>query len=118
MKKLLLLIAFFSISFISKAQTEKTITPISLSCNKYLVKLNSSVTYNVAATITLIKEFSGATCVTFNNVTSYFEIITSFNLDKNVVGGHFQKNATPMDDFLFLGKVSCPAAQSSTISSQ
>lgn len=119
MKKILLLLCFFSVSFSINAQTENT-SKIALNVfNKYLIKLDSNVTYSVPTTSAFIKMVCAANTADYNNSTKYFEVLTKRTLEQNIINGKLQKNMTPMTEFIFLGQVQLsPAVQSTTISTQ
>ena len=120
MKKHLLIIfclILFSSKFVAQTQGSQT-TPCVNLLKKYLVKINPNVSYSVSSIITLLKDVTGTNTVTFNSVTSYFEIITPITLDRTIISGHFQKNATPMIDFTYVGVVTNVVSGSKPVSSQ
>ncbi|MBK6985353.1 MAG: hypothetical protein IPH32_11595 [Bacteroidetes bacterium] len=119
MKKLLLLLCFFSISDAINAQTEKTVNPSINIYNKYLIKLDSNVAFNIQTTSTFIKQVCAATNTNYNNSTKYFEVVTKRNLQRNIIDGKLQKNATPMTEFIYVGQVEYSTSViSNTISTQ
>ncbi|MBI3517985.1 MAG: hypothetical protein HY062_01325 [Bacteroidetes bacterium] len=105
MKKILLVICFFSLKM--SAQTQEALIQSSASnniFNKYQIKINPSVTYNTNTVNAFIKQVCAAHSVTYNSTTGYFEVMTKKTLEKNIIDGKLQKNATPMADFIFSGK--------------
>ena len=105
MKKLLLLLCFFSISKISNAQANpSTKIPVNI-YNKYLIKIDSNVVINNQITLTYIKQICAASVVNFNSQTSKFEVYTTKELEQNIVSGKLQKNATPLSSFIYEGKI-------------
>ncbi|MES2763410.1 MAG: hypothetical protein V4677_14445 [Bacteroidota bacterium] len=103
MKKLLLL-GFLCISLQFSAQTGQSVLVASTTYNKYLIKINPAITYNVPATGAYIKQVCAATTATLNNTSGYFEVLTKRILEKNIIEGKLQKNATPMSDFIYDGE--------------
>jgi len=116
-----LLIFIISLSFpvLINAQTEKTINPSVNTFNKYLIKIDTNIIYNVQNTGDYLKMVCAANAYTYNTNTKYYEIYTKRNLEYNIISGKLQKNATPLMDFQLVGKnQSLPAVTSSTISGQ
>ena len=118
MRKLLLL-CFISISISISAQNEGVAkVPINI-YNKYLIKLDSNVTFNVPTTSAFIKQVCVASTINYNNLTKYFEVITKRNLQQNIIDGKLQKNTTPMTEFIYVGQVEYTTSViSNTISAQ
>jgi hypothetical protein len=119
MKKLLFILCIFSIYTSLIAQTASS-SKVSLNnFNKYLIKIDSNVTYNVSTTSSFLKMVSAAYTIDYNNVTKYFEVLTKRKLEQNIIDGKLQKNATPMTEFIYVGLVEhSPSILSNTISTQ
>lgn len=119
MNKLLLILCFFSISDLVNAQTEKAVNPSINIYNKYFIKLDSNVAYNISSTTAFIKMVCAANTTNYNNLTRYFEVLTKRNLEQNIISGKLQKNATPMTEFIYQGQVEYTGSViSNTISTQ
>ena len=69
MKKLILILSFFTISFEIAAQTEKTINPSITFYNKYFISIDTNVIHNPQVTATYIKEVCAANTVNYNSKT-------------------------------------------------
>jgi hypothetical protein len=104
MKKILLL-SFFCLSLQNFAQTITTPTLTLNTYNKYLVKINPAVTINTINLSKFIGQICATDLVSYNTTTNYFEILTTKILEKNIIDGKLQKNATPMFDYIYTGEV-------------
>lgn len=105
MKKILLFIFFTSISIKISAQSESESKVSFNTYNKYLIKLDSNVTYSIPTTTAFIKMVCAANTTNYNNLTKYFEVLTTKDLEQNIIEGKLRKNTTPMTEYIYIGKV-------------
>lgn len=119
MKKHLLFLFIIATYYSSSAQTVKTTNALVNIYNKYLIKIDTNIIYNVQATKDYIKIISGANSIIYNSSSKYYEVLTKKDLQYNIISGKLQKNATPMADFIFVGRIDAsPSVQTNTISTQ
>ncbi len=119
MRKILLLLCFVSVSYFCEAQTVKPINPSVNICNKYLIKIDTNVIHNIQTTRDYLKTICAANSIVYKPSSKYYEVLTKKDLEYNIISGRLQKNATPMADFIFVGRIdTSPSAQTNTISTQ
>lgn len=99
MKKLLLLIYLFSISYLGFSQNETAYKK-----NKYFITMYNLHDKNFDLTKTMLEKITDATSVEFNKTDSSFVILTYRILDKNVVSGKMLKNYFPIKSFIKEGE--------------
>ena len=119
MKKHILFLFFISASYSSSAQTVKTINSTVNIYNKYLIKIDTNIVYNIQTTRDYLKTVCAANSIIYKPSSKYYEVLTKKDLEYNIISGRLQKNATPMADFIFVGRIDAsPSAQTNTISTQ
>jgi|JI10StandDraft_1071094.scaffolds.fasta_scaffold17176_4 hypothetical protein len=99
MKKLLLLLCFFSISNLGFSQTES-----SYKKNKYLITMYNLHDKNFDLTKSMLEKFTDATSIEFNKTDSSFVVLTYRTLNKKVVSGKMLKNYLPIKYFILEGE--------------
>lgn len=99
MKKLLLLICLFSISYLGFSQNETGYKK-----NKYFITMYNLHDKNFDLTKTMLEKITDATSVEFNKTDSSFVVSTYRILDKNVVSGKMLKNYLPIKYFILEGE--------------
>lgn len=102
-KKILIIFCLFFILFEANSQSQPSAKQSLAISYKYLIKINNNVVYDIISVSDLIKKFSAAHSVSFNNTSGYFEVLTKHQLNDKVFKGKFQKNATPINEFIFEG---------------
>jgi|GEM_PF-2316200 len=119
MKKHILFIFFISTYYCNSAQTIKPINPSVNICNKYLIKIDTNVIHNIQTTRDYLKTVCAANSIVYLSSSKYYEVLTKKDLEYNIISGRLQKNATPMADFIFVGRIDAsPSVQTNTISTQ
>lgn len=99
MKKLLLLLCFFSISYIGFSQTET-----SYKKNKYFITMYNLHDKNFDFTKSMLEKFTDATSIEFNKIDSSFVVSTYQTLNKKSVSAKMLKNYIPIKFFVLEGE--------------
>ena len=118
MKKLLLF-TLFCISINISAQSESVSKNALNLFNKYIIKIDTNVIYNSQVTGLFIKQICAANTADFDITKQYYVVTTKKNLEQTIISGKLQKNATPMAEFTFVGKVEAsPIVQENPIGNE
>ena len=99
MRKLLLTLCLFSISYLGYTQTEN-----SFKKNKYFVTMYNLHEKNFDFTKSMLVKFTDAASVEFNKVDSTFVILTYQTLNKKSVAAKTLKNYIPIKYFILDGE--------------